>query len=90
MSPNQKGATQIGRQLSDKRFACIQFSMFATNTMWAIGIGMQLPGQLVADTMCSDMPVSNQTLASRINGRFERLSVEEITTLLKNCRLYAS
>jgi hypothetical protein len=37
--------------------------------MWAIGIGMQLPGHLVADTMCSDKPVSNQMSVTRINGR---------------------
>jgi hypothetical protein len=33
--------------------------------MWAIGIGMKLPGDLVADTLCSGMPVSNHMLVTR-------------------------
>jgi hypothetical protein len=42
-----------------------------TNKMWEIGIGMQLPGHLVPETLCYDMPLSNQTLVTRINGRCE-------------------
>jgi alpha-acetolactate decarboxylase len=37
---------------------------------------MHLPDQLVANTMCSDMPVSNEMLAISINGRFKWLSVK--------------
>jgi hypothetical protein len=40
---------------------------------------MQLPGHLVADTLCSDMPVSNQTFVTRINGRCKLLSFKQIT-----------
>jgi hypothetical protein len=35
----------------------------------AIRTGVQLPDHLVADIMCSDMPLSNQTLVTRISGR---------------------
>jgi hypothetical protein len=44
-----------------------QCFVFSTNKMGVIGIGMQMPGHLVADTMCSDMPVSNKMLVARIN-----------------------
>jgi hypothetical protein len=51
------------------------------NKMWAIGIGMQLLGYLVADTLCSDMPIFNQMLVTRMNGSCKWLSVvEKITT----------
>jgi hypothetical protein len=42
---------------------------------------MKLPGHLVADTVCSDMLVSNQMLVARINGRFKWLSVEHIVAI---------
>jgi hypothetical protein len=51
-----------------------------TNKMWAIEIGMQLPGYLVAETVCSDMPVANHMLVTRSNGRCKWLSVKIITT----------
>jgi hypothetical protein len=64
------GSNKNRRRLSDKLVAYIQCSIFSTNNMWAKGIGMQLPGHLVADTMCSDMLLSNQTLVTRISGRW--------------------
>jgi hypothetical protein len=73
------GETRIGRQLSDKIVACILCSIFSNNKMWAMGIGMQLPVHLVADTMCSDMSVFNQKFVTSINGRCKWLSVEQIT-----------
>jgi hypothetical protein len=42
---------------------------------------VQQPGHLVADTLCSDMPVSNQMLVTRVNGRCKRLSIKQITSL---------
>jgi hypothetical protein len=42
---------------------------------------MKLPGRLVADTVCSDMLVSNQMLVARINGRFKWLSVEHVFSI---------
>ena len=65
-------------QMSDELVACIRCSMFSTNKRQSIRIGMQIIGQLVADTMCSDMEVSNQILVTRINGRCKGLSLEQI------------
>ena len=64
-------------QLSDELVACIRCSIFSTNQRWAIRIGKQLLGHIVADTMCSDMSVSNQILVTMINDRFKWLSVDK-------------
>jgi hypothetical protein len=92
MSPNEVRATRIGRKLSDKLVACIQCSIISANKMGAIGTGVQLPGHLIADTMCSDMPLSNQTLVARISGRplqmVQRWTNHHVLMLDSHCFLW--
>jgi hypothetical protein len=44
--------------------------------------GAVVTAYLVADILCSDTPVSNQTFVKRTTDCCKRLSVEKITTFL--------